>query len=110
MKNRLSLLAGILALAALSFASTKTYDVSLTHPAKAGSQQLTAGQYKLKVDGANAIFTDVRTSKSVSVPVKVETNEKKFKVTAVDSTQEGTAERINSIQLGGSTTKLDFAY
>jgi hypothetical protein len=108
MTKKLSLLVGVLALAGLSFASTKTYTVSLTHPSKAGSQQLTAGDYKVKIDGANAIFTDLRTSKSVSVPVKVETGDKKFKFTAVDSTQDGAAERINSIQLGGSTTKLDF--
>jgi len=106
----LSMLVGILALATISFASTKSYTISLTHPAKAGSQSLTAGDYKVKVDGPNAVFTDLRTSKSVSVPVKVETTEKKFKVTSVDSTLDGAAERINSIQLGGSTTKLDFAY
>ncbi|MGO9254773.1 MAG: hypothetical protein ACLQU1_00500 [Bryobacteraceae bacterium] len=110
MKKKLSLLVGVLALASLSFASAKTYTVSLTHPSKAGRQQLTAGDYKVKVDGANAVFTDLRTSKSVSVPVKVETSDKKFRFTAVDSTRDGAAERIESIQLGGSTTKLDFGY
>lgn len=110
MTKRLSLLVGVLALAALSFASTKTYTVSLTHAAKAGAQQLTAGDYRVKVDGANAVFTDVRTSKSVSVPVKIETGDKKFKFTAVDSTQDGSAERINAIELGGSTTKIEFTY
>jgi hypothetical protein len=110
MKRKLSLLVGVLALASLSFASAKTYTVSLTHPSKAGSQQLTAGDYKVKVDGVNAVFTDLRTSKSVSVPVKVETGGEKFKFTSIDSTQDGAAERINSIQLGGSTTKLDFGY
>lgn len=108
--KKLSLLIGILALAALSFASTKSFSVSLTHPAKAGSQSLTAGDYQVKVDGTNAVFTDMRTSKSVSVPVKIETSDKKFKVTSVDSTQDGAAERINSIQVGGSTTKLEFTY
>jgi PKD repeat protein len=110
MKNRLSLLLGVLALATLSFASAKSYTVTLTHSSKAGSQQLTAGDYKVKVDGANAVFTDSRTSKSVTVPVKVETSEKKFKVTSVDSTHDGGADRITSIQLGGSTTKLEFTY
>jgi hypothetical protein len=110
MKKKLSLLAGVFVLATLAFASAKTYTVSLTHPSKAGSTQLTAGEYKLKVDGANAVFTDLRTSKSVTVPVKIETGEKKFPFTAVDSTQDGATERINSIQLGGSTTKIDFTY
>ncbi len=110
MKKTLFLLAGVLALACLSLASAKTYTVDLNHPSKAGSQQLTPGEYKLKVDGGNAVFTDTKTQKSVTVPVKVETNQKKFPVTSVDTTSEGSAERINSIQLGGSTTKLDFAY
>ncbi len=110
MTKKLSLLVGMLALAAVAFASAKTYNVSFSHPAKAGGQQLTAGEYKQKIDGANAVFTDVKTSKSVSVPVKVETGAKKFSVTSVDSSEEGSAERINSIQLGGSTTKLEFTY
>ena len=110
MRKKLSLLLGVLALATFSFASAKTYTIAISHPAKAGSQQLNAGEYRVKVDGANAVFTDTRTSKSVSIPVKVENNGKRFAVTSVDSTTEGSSERINSIQLGGSTTKLDFAY
>jgi hypothetical protein len=110
MTKKLSLLAGVLALATLSFASAKTYSIFITHQAKAGNQQLTAGEYRLKVDGATAVFTDLRTSKSVTVPVKIETSEKKFSVTSVDSTQDGPGERIHSIQLGGSNTKLEFGY
>ena len=110
MTKKLSLALGVLALGALSLAFAKTYDVAITHPAKAGKQQLSVGQYRLKVEGTNAVFTDVRTSKSVSVPVKIESGDRKFPVTSVDSTQDGQGERINSIQLGGSTTKLEFAY
>lgn len=110
MKSRLSLLAAVLALATISFASAKTYSVSLTHPSLAGTQQLTAGEYRVKVDGGTAVFTDMRTSKSVTVPVKIETGDKKFKVTSVDSSNAGAAERINSIELGGSTTKIEFTY
>jgi len=110
MRKKVSLLAGVLAIATLSFAAAKSYTVQLSHPAKAGSQQLSAGEYKLKVNGANAVFTDVRTSKSVTVPVKIETNAKKFAVTSVDSSGKDGAERIDAIQLGGSTTKLEFAY
>ena len=108
--KKLYLLVAIFALATLSFASTKSYSVTLPHASKAGNQQLTAGEYNVKVDGSNAIFTDKRTHKSVTIPVKVETGEKKFPVTSVDSTTQGAAERIDSIQLGGSTTKLEFSY
>ena len=38
-----------------------------------------------KVDGANAVFTDSKSFKSVSTPVKVETGDKKFQFTAVDA-------------------------
>ena len=57
MTNRLLLWSGALALSAVAFASSKTYDVVLTSAAKAGSTQLAPGEYKLKVDGSNAIFT-----------------------------------------------------
>ena len=110
MTKKLFLALGVLALGAVSLAFAKTYDVSITHPAKAGNQQLRVGNYRLKVEGSNAVFTDMTTSKSVTVPVKVENSEKKFAVTSVDTTQDGAGERINSITLGGSTTKLDFAY
>jgi hypothetical protein len=110
MMKKVSLALGVLALGAFSFAFAKTYDVSITHPAKAGNQQLNVGEYRLKVEGTNAVFTDMKTSKTVTVPVKIEAGDKKFAVTSVDSTQEGSGERINSITLGGSSTKLEFAY
>ena len=110
MIKKLCILAAALALATFAFASTKSYNVSLTHPSVAGKEQLTPGDYKVKVDGSNAVFTDLKTSKSVTVPVKVQTGDKKFKVTAVDSTSNGSAERINAIELGGSSTKLEFSY
>ena len=56
----------------------------------------------MKVDGANAIFTDLNTSKSFTTPVKVENGDKKFDDTRVQSTKDGDSERINEIDLGGS--------
>jgi hypothetical protein len=99
---------GVLAVSSLSILSAKTYDLTITGPTKAGSVQLKAGQYRLKVDGANATFTDVSTSKSFTTPVKVETTDKKFDDTKVQSTKDGDAERIEEIDLGGSKTKLGF--
>ena len=105
MTNRL-LLVGALALASLSLASAKSYDITLTQAAKAGSVQLTAGQYRLKVKGSNAVFTNVDNNKSVTVPVKVESAEKKFDQTAIDTTDADGTPKVESIELGGSTTKL----
>ena len=65
----------VLSLSSLCFAGQKSYDVIFSAPAKVSGVKLPAGEYKVKVDGANAIFTDSK-SKTVSAPVKVETGAK----------------------------------
>ena len=102
------LVVAALALSSLTVVSAKTYDIVLSNPTKVGSVQLKPGQYKLKVEGANAVFTDATSSKSVSTPVKVETGDKKFDDTRVQSVKDGDTDRINEIDLGGSKTKLGF--
>jgi hypothetical protein len=94
-------LIGTLALAGI--ASAKSYDIVLSASAQAGSVQLAAGEYSLKLQGTNAVFTNVATGKSVTAPVKVENAAKKFEETAVDSN----ANKITAIELGGSNTKLE---
>jgi len=101
MKTKSLLIIGTLALAGI--ASAKSYDIILSAPATAGSIQLPAGEYSLKLKGSNAVFTNVETGKSVSAAVKVENAAKKFDVTAVDSN----ANQIKSIELGGSNTVLE---
>ncbi|MGP8245703.1 MAG: hypothetical protein ACLQVN_14440 [Bryobacteraceae bacterium] len=108
--KKLLLLIGLVSLSSLSFAGTKSYELVLDSPAKVGALQLAPGDYKVKLDGSTAIFTDTRTNNSVSTAVKVETNGKKFAHTAVDSTKDGAADRVESIEFGGSTTKLAFSY
>jgi hypothetical protein len=105
MKN--SLLIGVFALASIAFAGSKTYDLTISKTAKAGSVSLPPGEYQLKVEGTNAIFTD-RHHKSFTTAIKVEAAPKKFQYTAVDSTEAGAADLIHSITLAGSTTKIDF--
>jgi len=97
-----------MALASLTVVSAKTYEIILSGPTKAGNVTLKAGQYKLKVDGSNAIFTDVNSSKSFTTPVKVENGDKKFDDTRVQSTKDGSTDKIEEIDLGGSKTKLGF--
>jgi hypothetical protein len=101
-------LVAALALSSLTIVSAKTYDIVLSNPTKVGSVQLKPGQYKLKVDGSNAIFTDLNSSKSFTTPVKVDTGDKKFDDTRVQSTKDADGDRINEIDLGGSKTKLGF--
>jgi hypothetical protein len=97
-----------LALASLTVVSAKTYEIILSSPTKAGNVTLKAGQYKLKVDGSNATFTEINGSKSFTTPVKVETTDKKFDDTRVQSTKDGSTDKIEEIDLGGSKTKLGF--
>ena len=102
------LVVSALALASLTVVSAKTYEITLSNPTKVGNVQLKPGQYKLKVDGSNAVFTDLNSAKSFTTPVKVETTDKKFDDTRVQSVKDGEADRINEIDLGGSKTKLGF--
>jgi len=99
---------GALGLASLGIASAKSYDIRLDSRAMAGSTELKPGDYKLKVDGSQAVFTDVQSSKSWTAPVKVESGDRKFGDTVVETTQQGDLAHINAIDLAGSNTKLEF--
>jgi hypothetical protein len=97
-----------MALSTLAMAGSKSYDVALSAPTKAGSVQLAPGDYKVKVDGSNAIFTDEHSGASFTVPVKVENAETKFSATTLDTKTQGSTTQIVTIGLGGSKVKLDF--
>ena len=99
---------GVLTLSSLSILSAKTYEIMLTTTTKVGSIQLKPGQYKVKVEGANAIFTEGNSSKTFTAPVKVENGDKKFDSTTVQTTKDGDGDRLEEIDLGGSKTKLGF--
>lgn len=92
----------------LSIASAKSYDVTLSTPTKAGSVQLKPGQYRLKIDGTNAVFTEVNSAKAFTTVVKVQTSEKKFEQTRVGTTKDNGTDVIKDIELGGSKTKVEF--
>jgi hypothetical protein len=106
MKNK-SLLIGVFALASVAFAGSKTYDISISKAAKAGSVELAPGEYQLKVEGTTATFTNSK-HKSFTTAIKVESTAKKSQFTAVDSSEAGSKDTIHSITLAGSTTKIDF--
>jgi len=108
MTNRSLLLAGALALASFSIASAKSYDIMLTEPALAGSLHLKAGEYHVKVEGATAVFTSVDTAEKYTAPVKIEKTGKKFDQTAVETNTTNGTDKVQSIELGGSETRLDF--
>ncbi len=98
----------IFAVAGLSLASAKSYDVSLSGASKIGNVELKAGDYKMAVDGAKATFTSVATGKSVEVDAKVENADKKFAQTSVDTTGTSSPVKVDEIDLRGTTTKVLF--
>ncbi len=97
----------VFALASLAFGAGKSYNVTISKLSKAGSLQLVPGDYKLKVNGGKAVFTDAK-HRDFSTAVKIENGSRKFPYTAIDSTESGATDQINSITLGGSKTKIEF--
>ncbi|HKE22213.1 MAG TPA: hypothetical protein VKB88_07460 [Bryobacteraceae bacterium] len=103
MKKSFWLIAALAFSAILSMAHTNSYEILLTKTTQAGEMQLAAGQYRLTLDGANAIFTSVETNHSFVAPVKVETTHQ-HDVTSIEVKDA----HITSIELGGSTETLEF--
>lgn len=108
MTTKSLLIVGALTLSSIGIASAKSFDVVFANPAMAGNTELKAGEYKLKVEGSQAVFKEAQGTKSWTVPAKVENNQKKFDQTVVDSTTQNGMDNINSIELGGSNTKVEF--
>jgi hypothetical protein len=102
------LIVGALGLASLGIANAKSYDIILSSTSKVGNMELKPGEYKLKVDGSQAIFTDVESSKTYTAPVKIDNNGKKFDQTTVETTKQGDMDNVVAIDLAGSNTKLQF--
>jgi len=100
------LITGLLGLTSVAFAGTKSYSIILNAPAMAGNNELKPGEYKLRIEGDQAVFT--QDSKTWSVPVKIESGTQKFAQTLVESTNKGDMDTIKAIDLAGSTTKVQF--
>jgi len=109
MTKKAMLFLGALALATVSFASPKSYQILLVNPAQAGSTTLAAGEYRVQVNGDSAIFTNLENRHSFVAPVKVTTTQK-HETTAVETKSEGGAAHISSIDLGGTDETLQFEY
>ena len=102
------IMAGALCLSSVVLVNAKSYEIQITAPATLGSIKLPAGDYKVKVEGTNAVLTDVAKNKTYTAPVKIETEDKKFDQTAVVTDNSDGANHIKAIEVGGSNTKLDF--
>ena len=96
-----------LAISTIGIASAKSYGFTLTAPTKVGTVTLKPAEYEVSVKGDQAIFTS-DSGKSVSVPVKIGQSDKKFGSTTAVSTSKDGGDNLQEIDLGGSTTKLQF--
>jgi hypothetical protein len=104
------ILTGVLAVASLSIASAKSYDIVLSGPTKVANVQLKAGEYTLKLDGNNAIFTDVESGKQFTAAAKIDAPATaKYHETAVDTDKKSDMDHISAIELGGTTTRIEFS-
>lgn len=108
MTNRSLLIFAALTFSTIGIASAKSYSVTLTSPTRVGSTELKPGAYEVKVAGTEAVFTN-EDGKSFKVPVTIGQNEKKFDNTAVEAAPKDGKDTLQEIDLGGSTTKLQFA-
>jgi hypothetical protein len=84
------------------------YKVTLESPGVIGGFPIKPGDYRVVVDGDKATLTSGKTK--VEVPVKVETGDKKFNYTQVESHSEGDKEIVDGIHVGGSKTTLVFKH
>jgi hypothetical protein len=97
---KLSLSLATLALGVASAASA--YKVTIPSDTWAGDTQLKAGNYKVTVEGNQAVFTMGK--QTVQVPASMETSTGKFSDTMLETT--GT--KLSAIDIGGTTTKIVF--
>ena len=93
-----------------SLASARSYEIILDNPSMAGNVELKPGKYNLNLmpDGSQVRFTDMETGKSVEATAKIENADKKFSQTTMDSKQVNGQARIQEIDLGGTTTRVEF--
>ena len=98
----------LLALTSFAFAGTKRYDVTFGSPAVLGGMEVESGQYQLSFDGSRVTLVNSNTHKTFETTATVQTSEKKYSETIVQSKHVDGKDRVNEIQIGGTKTALDF--
>jgi hypothetical protein len=109
MTTKSLLIAATLTFSTMAFAGTKSYDFTIGAPTHVGTTELKPGEYRVKLDGTQAIIRDQQSGKSITVNVKVEHAGQKFDQTSVQSANKDGHDRVIEIDLGGSDTKLQLA-
>jgi hypothetical protein len=97
----------VFAIAALSLGA-KSYDITFDQPAMVGNVKLPAGHYSVKVDASTVHFKNLDTGKTADVAGKLGTAGQKFDATSSTSNAENGTLKVKEIDLGGTTTKIEF--
>lgn len=88
----------------------KTYEISLTEPARLGSAQLQPGAYRIHLEGAKAVFSNEDSRQTVEAAVVVHNGQDKYGDTAITFTKSKAGEeQISEIKLHGTRMTLDFS-
>lgn len=94
----------ILGLVCVSVAAAASF--SIVTPAKAGNNDMVPGDYKVSLKGSVAVIENADTYKSFTVIVKTEDSATKFDRTSVVISKKDGQNRIEAIEMGGSSTRL----
>lgn len=100
----------LFAVAGLSVAGAKSYDVTFTSPAVLGAMEVPAGQYQLKFEGSKVTLINPSNGKRVETDATVQAMPTKFSETVVQSKHVDGKDLVDEIQIGGTKTALDFKH
>lgn len=100
--------AGALAFAAVGVAQAKSYETLFTVPVQAGSVELQPGAYSISRKGDNAVFTNVASGETFRVPITVQYMAGINQTRNVAIGHKNCRAYIESVQLGGRHTTLEF--
>jgi hypothetical protein len=108
MKTKWLLTFAIAAVGVAGAAKMKSYEITFDRPAVIGSVQLPAGQYSMKVDATTIHFKNIETGKTADATGKLATATEKFDGTGSISENSNGSLKVKEIDLGGTTTKIQF--
>ncbi len=107
MMNKINKWILLLTLIGVPIASAKSYTVTIATPSVVHNVKLNPGDYRVKLDGSNAIFTDA-SGNHYTAPVSVKQEQKKNDDTEVETTNVAGLDHISEIRLSGTRMALEF--
>ena len=107
--SRAATCALLLAMASLPMLA-KSFDITFSAPAVLGGATVPAGQYQLKFDGAKVTLINASSGKHFDTIAIVQNGSTKFADTIVQAKRVDGKDLVDEIQLGGTTTALDFKH